>query len=917
MFKKNQIALAARAAAAGMGLQALMLAPALAQQAAAPQRIEITGSAIKRVDAEGALPVQIITREAIAKSGTVSMADLIQALPSMQGFTNEGSSVGGGGTGFSGASLHNLGENYTLVLLNGRRLAQFGGQVLTGALAGVDLNVIPVSAIERIEILADGASALYGADAIAGVVNFITRKDATDGTLAASYLGPSKGGQEASVNFFKGFGDFDKDGFNIALGASAEKRKKLSSVDREFAKTGVINFNLDGKAVTFFNGSPRGIPANINSSDGFLVSPFFVANKKCPPLHVELAEGSALGSGCYFDYVTQLEILPERERTSVYGSGRLKIGGDHSLFAEALFTKTSNTNRIAPPPGELSINSSSPFWPTIIAADPGAKGDVVVPYRVADVGKRTTKDQTKATHFILGGEGTFLGWDYNAAFTLSESKQDSFLLGGWVKLNAFFDALDSGLVNPFVAPGNQSPAALKALQDSRILGFWEGGDTKLNAFELRTSGELAKLPGGPLMLAVGATASNEKFQKRASDLARGIGDTRFGDSAAIVPYGADRDLRAVFSEVTVPVLKTLELGASVRYDDYSDFGGSTTAKGTFKFRPAREVLMRGSYGTGFKAPTVPQVNAALQEFGVTSGNYTCDNNSASDPLRIIAASLGATCPVGNVQYNVFAGGNKALKPEKSVQWTLGLVAEPVPNVSVGVDLWQVKIKDSISSIDEAQIFGDPARWSSLFTSYTDPGTGRKLLAMLSSNGNLGESSIQGVDISASASFDTGFFRVKPTLDLTYIIKERYQLERDGPFFTSVGQFGANGAVTFRTQARLRMDIDHGSFSHSFTTKFKSGYADQAYKAADFAVFDPVTFTPYAYNGMVKRYVTYDWQSKWNFTKMFSATIGVLNLTDEDPPRSLKSAGGGQQIGYDDRYYDPRGRTFYVKGEVRF
>jgi iron complex outermembrane receptor protein len=909
MFTRTQVGLAVAALAAGLASNA-----ALAQT---DQRVEITGSAIKRIDAEGALPVQVITREAIARSGATSVADLIQALPSMQGFTNEGASVGGGGNGFSGASIHNLGETYTLVLLNGRRLAQFAGQYITGALAGIDLNTIPVSAIERIEVLTDGASALYGADAIAGVVNFITRKDATDGSIQAGYSAPSKGGQETTVSFFKGFGDLSRDGFNVVIAASAEKRKQLKSVDREFAKTGVINFKLEGNDVTFFNGSPRGIPANINASDGFLVSPFYIQNGRCPDQHVALFEGSALGPGCYYDYVTQLEILPERERTSLYTSGRLRLGENHSLFAEALSTKTSNTNRIAPPPGELSINSSSPFWSNIIAADPGATGDVVVPYRVADVGKRTQKDVTKATHFVLGAEGTLASWDYNAALVRSQNKQDTDLLDGYVRLNAFFDALDSGLINPFVPPGNQSPQALQTLRNTRILGFWEGGDSTLTMVEARASRELAKLSGGPLVLALGVSRANEKFSKRASELARGIGDTRFGDDAAIVPYSVDRNLNAVYAEIAAPVVKEVELGASLRRDDYSDFGSATTAKGSIKVRPNKQVLMRASYGTGFKAPSVPQVNATRQQFGVTSGNFTCDNNDPNDPLRQIAVSLGAVCPTGNVQYNVYAEGNKALRPEKSNQWTVGFRFDPVDSLSVGLDLWQVKIKNAVGNIDESQVFGDPLRWQRLFTTYRDPGTNQVLLAQLLINENLGDAVSRGIDFSAEARFDLGFGKLRSGLEVTYMLKDKYQLERGGEFLTSMARFGPNGSVTFRTQAQWTNTLEYGGWAHTLVINHKSGYKDQTYTADDFAVFDPITFTPFAYAGSVKEYTTLDFQTRWNIDKMFNVTLGVKNLTDEDPPRSLKSAGGGQQIGYDDRYYDPRGRTWYVKGEFKF
>jgi iron complex outermembrane receptor protein len=164
MFKLHRIGWAAALAVAAV--------PSLAQQSL--ERVEITGSSVRRIDAESAVPVQIIKREAIERSGYTSTADLIKNLPAVMGSTVESGVVGGESFGFAGVSIHNVGENRTLVLLNGRRLAPFGGQTLTGNENAIDLNAIPISAIERIEVLTDGASALYGSDAIAGVVNFIT-----------------------------------------------------------------------------------------------------------------------------------------------------------------------------------------------------------------------------------------------------------------------------------------------------------------------------------------------------------------------------------------------------------------------------------------------------------------------------------------------------------------------------------------------------------------------------------------------------------------------------------------------------------------------------------------------------------------------------------------------------------------------
>ncbi|HEY6134260.1 MAG TPA: TonB-dependent receptor plug domain-containing protein, partial [Rubrivivax sp.] len=210
MFKKTKVC-AGLAMAFGSGLF-VAATPVIAQD----QRIEITGSAIKRADTEGALPVQIIRQEDIKRSGVTSVSELIQRLPAMAGATTEAAGVGGGGSGFSGASIHNIGEERTLVLLNGRRLAQFGGQTLTGFGAAIDLNTLPLSSIDRVEVLTDGASALYGSDAIAGVVNIILRKNFEGAKISANYREADgfRDLRTRNVIGIVGFGDLDKDGYN-------------------------------------------------------------------------------------------------------------------------------------------------------------------------------------------------------------------------------------------------------------------------------------------------------------------------------------------------------------------------------------------------------------------------------------------------------------------------------------------------------------------------------------------------------------------------------------------------------------------------------------------------------------------------------------------------------------------------------
>ena len=901
----------------GASLLSAMLGAGLLIGAAHAQeleRVEITGSALPRIAGEGSLPVQIIRRDEIERSGATSVVDLIQRLPAMQNFFNEAESVGNGASGFAGASMRNRGEARTLVLLNGRRLASFGGQTLTGAMAGVDLSIIPLAAVERVEILSDGASAIYGADAIGGVVNVITRRNSTEGDISVGLSSPRGGAKEKRVSLSKGFGRLESDGFNVLLGATLEKRSALAATKRRVSRTGMIDFDLNGVPVVFFTGSERSTPGTVvhdngtpaDGSDDYYVSPYFAANGSCPAKH------RALDGVCYYDFVQDLEIYPERDRAAFTGRFDLDLGGGHLFFAELLAAKTTTTSRIAPTGGELLVGPGSPFWSEVLSVNPAAVDPAVVSYRSADFGPRTTADTTEAQHLALGMEGQLGAWDYHSAFTHSRNTQASVLEGGWLRLNAFINAVDTGLVNPFLPVGQQSPAAMAAAGSLQALGFFEGGRSTLDMLEFKARRELMPLPGGPLALALGASHMRERFQKRASDLAQGIGDTRWGDTAAVIPYGADRRSTAVFAEAVAPVTRTLELTGALRHDNYSDFGGNSTAKLAARLQPTETLLLRASVGTGFRAPSVPQVGASRQAYGVTGGQYNC-----SPALQQVAQDLGAMCPVGSANYNVFAGGNPALKPERSQQWSVGFRLDPARWLTVGADLWQVKLRDAIGVIDEATLFADPLKWRDLFTTYTDPVTGQTLLAAVNANGNLGEVVQRGIDLDARARFTTGLGRVTTHLALTYWLKDSYQLEAGGPFFSSLGRYGPDGFVTFRWQGRLSTTLEHGAFAHTLGIGFRSGYRDQRYAAADFMIFDPATFTPYDYDGRVKKHIMFDWQTRWRAAKQLVLTAGVLNVFDREPPRSFTTAGGGHMIGYDARYYDPRGRTFYANLSYKF
>ena len=933
-FRRTVLARSVLAACGASALAFMAAQPVLAQTApTALQRVEITGSSIKRITAEGALPVSIITAEEIKASGATSAVDLVKRLTSAQGSTVEAAAVGSGTSGFSGISIHNIGETRTLVLLNGKRLSQFGGQALTGFGAGFDLNSIPLSAIAQIELLTDGASALYGADAIAGVVNFITKRNSTDGDVTIGFSQPAGGAEEKRISATKGFGTLEKDGFNVMLSFAHDERTQLFAADRKFGATGTATFEHNGQQYRKQQFSRSPIPANVRDSRGQLINPFQKTTGACAPKSFRVIEPFNDGTGrvndyCGFDFVGELEIYPERKRDNFLASAVKKIG-DHELYADVLFARTQQISRIAPVPGSIAIPAGSPLHSQYLLPL-GITGNAVANYRLFDLGKRASDDTSEFTNLVLGSKGLLAGWDYNAYYTRSVSDVKG-NIGGYPGDLAIVKLRRSGLLNPFVGPGQQTPAAQAAINATSYNGYWDGGVASLDVLALSGSREVGKLSGGAIMLGTGINFNKESFESKPSLFAQGqladpvagilcnpaAGlpcDVRFGDPATTPVSSASRTSQGIFGELVLPVAKNLELGAAIRYDNYSDFGNATTAKGSFRWTPTSNFLVRGSVGTGFKAPTVPQVNFSLRDFGVTGNAYLC-----TPALQAVATAKGAVCQPGNAQYDQFAGGNPALEPEKSTQATLGFRFEPNQSFTFGADLWTMSLKNAIGQLTEDLVFANPGRFPGSFTKKTELGTGITYLAFLADNRNLGDQNTTGIDLDFSARMKTSFGLLTGQFTMTHMIRDESQLEKDGPFYSSIGNFAELGLVTLQNKGRLATTLKTADWSHTLGLNFQSGYLDQE---TDVELLNAAGNVVSVEQVRVQVPTTYtaDWQTTWAPAgKPWSVTGGVLNLFDTAPP-FVPSTGGasrGQTFGYDTRYFDPRGRTFYINASYKF
>ncbi|HEY5808150.1 MAG TPA: TonB-dependent receptor [Povalibacter sp.] len=897
------------------------------------ETVIVTGSAIRRVQGETSLPVQVFDSEAIQKTGASSVVDLIQRLPSMQGATVEAASIGGATFGFSGVSLHNVGENRTLVLLNGRRLALFGGQTLTGFAAAMDLNAIPISAIERVEILTDGASALYGSDAVAGVINFITKDKTSEKDVSVNYYAPDDGARETGISISGGFGDYENDGYNVFLTVAMDERDELKAIDRDFADSAIVNFSHAGERWTYFNGSPRNIPGNATADmgtpddpdDDELISPYLLTNGQCPQ------QSAAVGRACYYDYVPAIQIYPDRERKTATGSFNMKVAETHNAFVDVLWSRTEQTSKTAPVPGELEVAAGSDIFNQYLAPLNGAEtlftADSVVPYRGADLGQRINEDKVDFYQVAMGLEGTLADWDYDFALTQSESDVKG-SISGYPGALAFNNALSSGLVNPFVGPGEQTPEGLEALNGINYKGYWDGGTSRLQTAEVRASRELFQFANGNAMqFAGGLSYYNEKFQSKPSDFAQanlddpvagtpaaggpGTGDQRFGDASASIPYGADRKVFGAFVEAVAGLTDWLELTGAVRYDDYDDVGDTTNYKVSFKISPTPEFLRRGSYGTGFHAPTVPQLNATLQSYGVTASNYDC-----SPELQAIASSLGAICRPPDTQYDVLASGNPDLKPEESRQATVGFVYEPSRAFSIGADYWWIGIEDAFGQIDEGEAFANPDAYPNGWRTFTDIGTGTTYIALDQSNVNTGKEYYSGIDFNVLGNWDTGIGTLRSQLVATYMITNKVQLQDGGVYYENISDYSsALDEVTFRWGGRLLTSLDIGSWSHTVTLNYKTGYTDIETEVERLDANDLPTGEFEDVRLDVDDYLTVDWHTTWSALDWMDVTVGVLNLLDEEPPLSLTAA--NFQIGYDARYYDPRDRVVFGKVGFKF
>ena len=902
-----------------------LASPALAQDSTT-QRVEITGSSIKRIQAEGALPVQVITRGEIERSGLVSAEQLMSRISANgTGADNLSSNVGiqlgttdRNNNGNSSANLRGLGSNSTLVLLNGRRVVAHGAKGNSA-----DLSFIPLAAIERVEILKDGASAIYGTDAIGGVINFILRRDYTGFEVTGfADITEAGGGDIYRISLVGGVGNLASDGYNFMASVTRDEQKILGGRERSFSNgyqparglspdtTGTPFATQTGSAGTALGASVV-LPGSTQTYNRANLLSF---QNNCESIPGQTQYQTALwGSpgfrfGCAYDYGGSAVLTQPIERTNLVARGTLAINPQHAVFAEITGSRSVTTKQFEPyqitTTGTIAAAQypvGGPYYQNLQAFVPGFNPALKIAYRwrCEVCGGRTIETTTDAYRLLVGMEGVvFSNWDYKLGLSGAGSQAESLLGRGYLFADSMIAALGSGVVNPWVAPGqSQTPAALALLSGASAAGTrLFDGKARLLQFDGTISGEIMKLPAGALAVAVGFDVRQESYEFRdGSRTTRAVYQAPFDAEFPKVK----RDITAVFAELAVPIAKGLEASLAVRNDHYSDFGSTTNPKVSLKYTPIEQLLFRASYNTGFRAPSFFQLYGAIAEAPVP-GNI-------ADPVLCPGGNVpGADVAVCAIRPSALQGGNPFLEPETSKQWTVGFVASPTDWLSFGADLWQIKRNDLIYELTPQQVVANYTTFPFLLNRGTDgrlDGLGGFIRAgFVNADGDI----TRGVDLNVRATAPIGGGRLIANIDGTYVDSHRSRIFSSQPYVEVAGQWSSRD-LFLRWKHSASVAYTLGNWSGTLAQNYAHSYRDER----------PVGTVPPGFDPEVKSYTIYDFSGTYSGFKNLTVTAGVKNLLDKDPPFTAHNLDFAAGAGWDPRVADPRGRAYTLRVSYKF
>lgn len=927
----------AMAQAAGNGAPAQQVAAATSVEVASDtaETIVVTGSLLRRRNTETPSPVTVLTQERLENAGITTIADAVRSISADSSGSIPTSFTNGFAAGSAGVSLRGLSVNSTLVLIDGLRTAYYP-LADDGQRNFVDLNSIPQSVVERVEVLKDGASSSYGADAIGGVVNVILRKQITgieanaEGGVSSRFDGGSR-----RLTLTAGYGELDKQGYNFWINGEYQQDDAISANARGFpfnsndlTSIGGTNNNpgANGPGATIsavVRPGTYSTPGNILTGVADPVQPYRVLNPAgCAPgliPHTNAASDTTAGGAyCEQDTVYQYgQLQPSQRRLGFTGHGTFQLGDN----TQAYVTATYYESKVDADFGRNSIRSGNPINTQTIALPATLTNGALNPnnpyaatgqaaliyYSFGDIPNSATT-YSHVARGAAGINGSFgMGWTYSANITGARSWLD-YTQRGYINIAALTNAIQTGSYN-FVNPGLNGTAVRAGLSPD----VTTQATSDLYQGQAVVTKELFQLPGGALQLGVGGAFRYEAVD----DPNANAGLTTIG----LNQFSArgHRTVTSGYFEVNAPVVKQLEVNLSGRYDHYSEGFGNFSPKVGAKFTPFRQLAVRGTYSKGFRAPSFPEGSSGSVIGFTTTGL----------PANVVAEH-GNNAYVQRYSIGFATVSNPNIRPEKSESFTGGAVFQPTRWLSVTADYYNIHKTGVITGGPLANTAianyyaGTPLPAGYTITQDAPdpdlPNATRRVLIVNSPFVNAASLRTSGIDLAATANFkfDNGI-RLSSQVEVTDILQYNFS-PGDGTTLHYVGTQApyilSSGAGTPRWRGNWQNTVEVGKATVSATVYYTDGYksvAEDQNGAGATTCDDALYSSQFCYT---KSFVDVDLVAAFKVNDQFTLYADVFNVADRKPPLNPANYAG---INYNPTWSQQGiiGRFYKIGARVKF
>jgi iron complex outermembrane receptor protein len=845
---------------------ALAIAAAFPQLALAQEelaRVVVTGSNIRTAQKEGASAVQVFSAKDLAATGKTNVADVLRTISANSGNSYNEQFTGSFSAGTAGLSLRGLGQKNTLILVNGKRVSSYAtAQNLQETF--VDLNSLPMAAVQRIEVLKDGASSVYGSDAVAGVVNIILYKEFT-GTEVSAQVGTSTEGTgqvERSASLQTGFGSLDEKGWSIVFSLDALKRDKLQQSDVSWMRDSDFRGNA--------NGTLGWVPTNYLGTD-----PTKFLGGVQGPLQVkpygDITPGKK-GNVLAYNPAEFRTLIPGVERVHTSLRGTLKLNEDTEAYADLLYGYSWAEQTFSAP---LTVGSGLRAWNNgkqaldtinvvLPVGHPNNPGTTPLPFTATlfDLGPRMKQDKVDFYRALTGVKGVWQGWDYDFSIGRSGSKLKE-TVQNFVNRYEFEKVLADGSYN-FADQSKNSEAVRNRLRLSTL----RPAESTLTTVDFNASKEIAQLPAGPLGFAFGGQWRQEEMDSQTSTAVLSGTELR----PAINIINGKRDVTALFSEFNIPVVKDLSVNLAGRADRYSDFGSAISPKASVRYQAAPWLLLRGTASRGFRAPSLPEITNSTS---VSYGNVI----DPRDPITPTQARGITNITVAN----------SGLSPERSKNLNLGFVLSPTSTSSIGVDYYRIRTQGVIGTESADSIIANEAAHPEKIVRDAQG----RITTLYRQYANQGDRLASGFDLDLRQRLPrTPYGSFTLNGQLSYVLKFEQPLSVGAPLTNGAGNNWFGSIPKWRGVTAAGWE--NGPYSGTLTWNYVDGY-DQTTRPGE----------------RVKPVATFDVNLGYKLSAATTLNLIVLNVGDKRPSWDSSFAF------FDYTQADPRGRFVSVKLTHKF